>query len=343
MEDIEQSIIEPGIKKTEESSTTSNKSVLKSSTMLKVILTLGLLAFIYSQIEIGLVIEKVSSIEAWAFVYLVFLYFLSQVINSLKWRFFLKEAGIEVSYGAVFKAFFLGMFVNTFGIGTIGGDLARAMAIPCQKGFRAACVSTVLADRIFGLTSLLFIGATSLLIFRPDYVPVGIIYLLFLCIVALLFLWIVGPRLLLKIIPESFKFRNLLIRIFSAFPKKPSVLMFITGISFLFHSVQIYLAMKIFDAMNTPIEASTAFSSIPFINIASSLPITINGIGVREAVAMYILQPAGVLSESTVVFAAIWLLVVTLVSGIVGAFVIPSYGEGIGQIIKVQREKIPVS
>jgi glycosyltransferase 2 family protein len=311
--------------------------------LFKILITVLLLGFVYSQLEIDIVFARISSIELFSLVSIAVLYFTSQLINSLKWRLFLFEAGIEVSFSSVFKAFFLGMFINTFGIGTIGGDLARAMAIPCKKGFRAACVATVLADRIFGLLMLLLIGAISLIIVRPAYVPDVIIYSLFAVILMLFSCWIFGPRVLLFFIPDSMSVKDHLRRCFNAFPKRPVILFSITCISALFHSIQIYLAIVIFKSIHAPITFSTAFSSIPFINIASSLPITINGIGVREAVGIYILQPAGVVNETTVVFAAVWLLVVTFVSGVIGVIVIPSYGDRLSGIIEFRKEEIKSS
>ncbi len=318
---------------------TKKRLPFKLSSVLKVVFTLALVVFIYSQIELATVYRKISSIEISSLFVMVLLYFTSQLVNSFKWRLFLLEAGISVSYLAVFKAFFLGMFVNTFGIGTIGGDLARAMAIPCQKGFRTVCIATVLADRILGLITLLFIGAISLIIVHPEYVPDLLVHALILLVCVLAVFWIVGPKLLLRCVPKGFKYRERLERVLSAFPKRPLVLLYITLVSIVFHSIQITLAVKIFESIKAPISFALAFSSIPFINIASSLPLTINGLGVREAVGIYILQPAGVLNETTVVFAALWLLVVSFVSGVIGACVIPTYGERISEIVKFRKEE----
>jgi uncharacterized membrane protein YbhN (UPF0104 family) len=309
------------------------------STIVKICITVTLLTFIYSQLELSAVMEKLSQLDFSSVLFIAFLYLFSQLINSLKWRIFLYEAGIRVSTLAILRAFFLGMFINTFGIGTLGGDVARAMAIPCQKGFRAASLATVLADRIHGLTSLLILGTVSLFIVRPMYVPEYVYYILLLFIIALLSSWILGPRIVLFCIPKKYSFRDKLERAFKAFPKKPSSLILATLISFIFHSTQIFMGYKIFQAISTPIDISLAYTAIPFINVASSLPITINGLGVREAVVIYMLQPAGVLNESSVVFAAVWVLVVSLVNAIGGLIVVPSYGDTLSNITRLRKEE----
>jgi len=48
---------------------------------------------------------------------------------------------------------------------------------------------------------------------------------------------------------------------------------------------------------------------------------------------MYLLGPAGISSESTVAFATLWVLIITVVSGIAGLITIPKMGEGIGSFL----------
>lgn len=292
-------------------------------TILKVIFTLLLLGFIYSRLDYPVLIERISSIEPTAFLIIFFLYLAGQVLSSFKWRVFLAEAGIEVSQIVIIRAFFLGMFINTFGFGTVGGDVARALAIPCQKGFRAAAIATVLADRIHGLSTLLMIGTVSLLIVRPDYLPDYALYLLFGLLTLLLSAWLFGPRIVLSLLPTGSLLKDRLERVFKAFPRSMTSLILATLISVSFHSVQIVMAYEIFQIIKTPISLSLAYTTVPFINAASALPITVNGLGVRELVATHLLYPAGVLKEASVAFAAIWVLVVTLVSAIGGLLILP--------------------
>lgn len=314
---------------------------MKNKTALgfKIIITICLLVVIYSQLELSLVYEKISRIKPIYIAYFAFLYLFSQLVNAFKWSILLKEAGVIVPFFSVLKAFFLGMFVNTFGVGTIGGDFARAVSIPCDKGKRSVCVSSVLSDRIMGLTTLLFIGAVSLLIFHPPYIPDLVIFMLFCIVISLIFLWVLGPKLFLRFIPQNFKKRDFIINLISAFPSNPMIILYVSIISMIFHSIQIFLAVNIFNSIKAGISYEIAFSSIPFINIASSLPITVNGMGVREAVGIYILQPAGVLNETTVVFAAVWLIIVSLVSAILGLLVLPSFGENASKYFSFKKEK----
>jgi uncharacterized membrane protein YbhN (UPF0104 family) len=61
--------------------------------------------------------------------------------------------------------------------------------------------------------------------------------------------------------------------------------------------------------------------AIPFINIISSLPISWNGVGFREAGYVFFLAGHGISQEQSIAFGALWLLATTissLIGGIVG-------------------------
>jgi hypothetical protein len=73
-------------------------------------------------------------------------------------------------------------------------------------------------------------------------------------------------------------------------------------------------------ALGAEIPLATLFVVIPLVNIASSLPISWNGLGVRENSYMFFLTaaPALVTKEQAAAFGALWLLAVTVTSAIGG-------------------------
>ena len=60
------------------------------------------------------------------------------------------------------------------------------------------------------------------------------------------------------------------------------------------------------------------------VNIAASLPFSLNGLGVREVGYSKLFAPAGIPPEVSVAFAAVWFACVTLVSLIGGAIFGPT-------------------
>jgi len=64
----------------------------------------------------------------------------------------------------------------------------------------------------------------------------------------------------------------------------------------------------------------------PLTNLASALPVSWNGLGVRESAYVFFLARVGVASEAAVALALLWLGVV-LVGGAIGGIVYVSLGE----------------
>jgi hypothetical protein len=248
-------------------------------------------------------------------------YTLGQLMSSVKWWTIARSGGITVPYSTALKAYFIGMFVNCFGsgLGTVGGDVARGILISNGLPKKTEGIAAVVADRIHGLTVLSVIALVTSQIFRSDRVPGWLLLSLLALIVGFISAWILGPAILRRI-PSSNKFATKMRQVAAIFPRDPVVLAIITCISAIFHCTQILLHAVMAHAVGAEIPLATLFVVIPLVNIASSLPISWNGLGVRENSYIYFLTaaPALVTIEQATALGALWLLAVTATSAIGG-------------------------
>jgi uncharacterized membrane protein YbhN (UPF0104 family) len=131
--------------------------------------------------------------------------------------------------------------------------------------------------------------------------------------------WVIGPWLL-TLLPEKTKFAAKMRQVATIFPRDFKTLAIITGISIVFHCIQIALHSVMASAVGAQIPLSTLFVVIPLVNIASSLPISWNGLGVRETSYIFFLTspPPLVSPEQAAAFGAMWLLAVTVTSAVGG-------------------------
>jgi hypothetical protein len=92
------------------------------------------------------------------------------------------------------------------------------------------------------------------------------------------------------------------------------------GAAVVFHIVKISLHAAMASGVGATIPWATLFIVIPLVNIASSLPISWNGLGVREKSYTYFLTaaPAIVTNEQAIAFGALWLMAMTVTSAIGG-------------------------
>ncbi len=270
--------------------------------------------------KLAVLLTTLSTITISTAAGLVLIYVLGQVLSAVKWQVIIRASGLNRKFSNVIEAYFLGMFFNAFGFGTVSGDVARALALKPAKGERAGAFATVLADRILGLVVLLSIGAVFLLFVHPPRLGSFAVPLAFGVILAMAIGWWLGPTLLRRIIPREHKFADAAQRAADAFPQRLDTLTTASFLSVVFHLSQIYMHFLIARELGANLSFAYLCATVPIVNFISSLPFSINGVGVREALYVFFFTSQGVPQETAVAFGAIWVVAVTLVS--LGGFLV---------------------
>lgn len=288
-------------------------------------ITLAMLALVSYSISFEKLLGTIAAISPVTAILVIAGYTGGQLLSSIKWWAIARAGGINTSYRSALKAYFIGMFVNCFGsgLGTVGGDVARGILLSHGVGKKTEGVASVIADRIHGLTVLCVIALVTSQLFHSDRVPSWLIGSLCLLVAGSIAGWIIGPWVL-TLLPEKTKFATKMRQVAAIFPRDLKTLSFITAISIVFHCTQILLHLVMAYAVHAEIPLATLFVVIPLVNIASSLPISWNGLGVRENSYMYFLTaaPALVSPEQAAAFGALWLLAVTVTSAVGGIVVL---------------------
>lgn len=294
---------------------------MTTKTIIKLLITVVMVTVVAVSISFDKLLSTLSQISPITALLVIIGYTLGQLMSSVKWWTIARSGGISVPYSTALKAYFIGMFVNCFGsgLGTVGGDVARGILISNGLPKKTEGIAAVVADRIHGLTVLSIIALVTSQIFLSDRVPGWLLLSLLTLIVGFISAWILGPAIL-RMIPSSNKFATKLRQVAAIFPRDPGVLAIITIISVVFHCTQILLHAVMANAVGATIPLATLFVVIPLVNIASSLPISWNGLGVRENSYIYFLTaaPALVTVEQATALGALWLLAVTATSAIGG-------------------------
>ena len=292
--------------------------------IVKPLLSIAMLGIVYYLVDWNKFQILISNISITYTVLTITLYCIGQLISSYKWWLILVKCNIQVTYFDTVRAYFLGMFVNCFGVGTIGGDLTRGIAVSLKDksntpDAKLKSVATVAADRIQGLTILALIGAVSCAIFRPVFLDYRLATSLILIGVCLAIGWFVGPALVKVLVPVNLKIFGKNVRekfssLLEVFPREPSFLFKISVISLVFHLLQISFHLLMAKAVGADVPFSVLLVTIPFVNILGSLPISWNGLGVREAGYVFFLVPHALTTEQAVLFGGIWLAALTTAS-----------------------------
>lgn len=249
----------------------------------------------------------------------IILYSLTQLVNCWKWWLIARSAGVTASYPVALRATFVGMFANFFGLGTIGGDMLRGVLLAAGQGKKAEGIASVLADRALGLAVLTLIGLLATIFFNLQLLPASTLAILAGFALCVFGGWFLGPLAVLRYFPHNNRFRRKVERVMGVFPRSPQMMLRLAGISVLFHFMQIGLQWHIVRELGVRAPFSAMLSSVPFVNIVSTLPISWNGLGVRENAYLYFFFPAVLPArEQVIALGAIWLLGVTCSSLIGG-------------------------
>ncbi|HIM27993.1 MAG TPA: flippase-like domain-containing protein [Planctomycetes bacterium] len=218
------------------------------------------------------------------------------LISFYRWYLILHSIGIQFRRRDAIRLGFLGYFFNFVMIGSVGGDLFKAVFIAREQPTRRAeVVASVVVDRVIGLLALLVLTSIAIIIFdfRATTVEiqmvcwgtlgctaVGVVGLALLMIPAVTNNPLVNK---LTTIPRAGRILKKLMDAWMTVRGQPQMLIKIISISFCIHGLTalgvIGIATSLFDNPPTPLEHLII---VPLSNVASSIPISPAGLGTFE-------------------------------------------------------------
>jgi uncharacterized membrane protein YbhN (UPF0104 family) len=291
---------------------------MKLKSVIKLVISAVMLGLVLRFVNLKDLRSVVLSIPLTTAVLYVIVFTAGQILSSFKWWIIAKSSGIDVPWSTALKAYFIGMFVNCFGFGTVGGDFARGILLADGKKVKTRALASVIADRAQGLAVLSIIGLGSVAIYGQPLLDAKLVDILLVLLLGIIAVWFLAPSILFRIFPETTFAGTKLRQIFQVLPRSPGVIVAITLLSFIFHLTQISLHALMLSGLGVSISWPVLLTTIPFVNILATLPISWNGLGVREKSYMYFLVPGIISSEQAVALGAMWLLSVAITSSIGG-------------------------
>jgi len=184
---------------------------------------------------------------------------------------------------------------------------------------RALALTTVIADRALGFVVLVFIGAVAVLT-QPYRLPRALYYSAWIVPPAALLLWLYGPQLVVRVFSPESRWRILVERDLGPYWRDGKLLINTSLIAAVMHVLQIVAQIVLAWALGLDPPAMYFFIFVPVVNIIGMLPISFNGIGVREAGYIFFMKSVGIERHSAL---AVGLLSsgIVLFTGILGALV----------------------
>lgn len=270
----------------------------------KIVVSIGLLVFLFTRAPLGEVVATLRNANRLDLLGACVTLIVSNVLGAWQWDALLRGIGVRLPFVKVLAFYHIGLFFNNFLPANIGGDIARVLDAGRSAGNRPAVLSSVVLDRIVGTVALAGIAlVTTLPAIRQFHFGVLYLALVGFFVVSVLALWgVLHPRVLPAI-------ERWLSRIGLKFLKPhldalaerlagyrgrgrlfTGVLSLATVVQLLRVGVHVWAARSL--GITLPVTYFLLF--VPLLAVIVSLPISLNGIGVREGAGMVLFGLVGV-------------------------------------------------
>jgi glycosyltransferase 2 family protein len=255
------------------------------------------------------------------------LHIIGLLISAYRWQLLLGVMQVDAPLMGLLSAYLIGGFFNNFLPTRVGGDIYRMVASSKYTGSMLRPFAVIIVERLSGIYGLILIGITAAVLYPRFHEIRNLALALFILAVGgfLITLLFYGSKRFYQWLTNltsklPAKISTKLIGIFEAFwhfsrSKKTMVYVFVLGLLLQFNVILYYYLIARGIQMNMSLlEASLV---MPLLICIQLLPLTPNGIGVREFSYIYLLKPFGV-SEAQAVAFSFWDYILTFAYGLVG-------------------------
>ncbi len=274
------------------------------STGAKLVLSIGLMAFVLSRVPLDRVLDIFRSAHAGWLAGAWLLLVASNVLGAYQWNRLLQAVGLRMPFFKVCAIYHVGLFFNNFLPANIGGDIARVLDASRGESSRAAAFSTVLMDRLIGMVALGGLAVVSTLPLVNRF-HLSMIYLLMFAFfaTAITIMWgVLHPdfltiveRVLAKVGLKGLKPRlDNVSEHLGVLRVRRALMAELTVVALAVQVSRILVHVLVATALGLSIPLGYFFLFVPLLAVIVSLPISLNGIGVREGAGILIFGLIGV-------------------------------------------------
>jgi uncharacterized protein (TIRG00374 family) len=295
--------------------------------LLKALVSVSLLLFLLSRVDFQYLWQLVTSTRLSYVALALVSYVLSQIVSCFRWVLLARPLGFALPMKQYLSYYFIGMFFSLFAPSTVGGDVSRVFYLarggntvrdkPWGK-LTTHALASVVADRVVGLAALVWIGGAALIAFPRYSLPPLIYYLTGAMSAGFLVLWLLLPLFSRLLQRTNYSAGEHLRLSLETYRRNQGIILQTIVLSLVVHAIQSAIQVILGFALDLHLPWSYAFILYPLVGVFSALPISFNGIGLREGGYVFLLGHLGVSSEKALAFGLLWFFMVALDSLIGG-------------------------
>jgi uncharacterized membrane protein YbhN (UPF0104 family) len=294
--------------------------------LVKLLVSGGLIVYFLTRIHIERFFDTLVSANLSLIALTLIVYLLSQAVSAVRWTVLVRPLGIRTPFKDMVSYYLIGMFFNLFAPGTVGGDVSRVYYLvkDQERDDHSRMVPTVnaamsvLMDRAIGMVVLIWIGAAGLVLFPGYPVPPAIRSLTLLIALGFVACAVLIP-LLRRLLPDDGHAVIVKLRlVLRSYRTHWSAIVQGIVLSLGVHLIQAWMHVLMGRALNLAIPFSFCLIVYPLVGTFAAIPISLNGLGLREGGYIFLLGLIGITTENGVAFGLLLFMIVALDSLIGG-------------------------
>ena len=229
--------------------------------------------------------------------------FVGVVLSALRWQRVLEALDLAVSVPTLVRHYLAGQFVGNFLPTTIGGDVLRVTRLSAANGETPRTVASVMLERLTGwlvlpVLTLFAIGVNpGLRRVAPGPVSTAM-WIASTTLVALAVLLVVAasPRLGGRLTSNEGwrRFTGAVHLGLDRVVHRPGLAFEVLTVGFAYQLAVMLAAFLSAKALGLPVGWTAVLAFFPVVAIVQVLPLTVGGLGTREAALVFFLHPLGV-------------------------------------------------
>ncbi|MBU4484078.1 flippase-like domain-containing protein [bacterium] len=295
----------------------------------KLFVTLALIMWLVSRVDLSLVKDNIFKISLANILFLVILSFLGQSINALRWRYLACNLSHRSSAFTYIRMGFIGAFFNHFMPTSIGGDFGRAGLLAKKEGIAySEALSVTFMQRLTGFSILILSAFIGGVYFYYETHEISVMIWSSGCFVGIVFLsLLIFTPIMDKLFQLLPSFINEFIFHVRRYRKWGKVVLGSFVISIFFYFIEYLTHWLILRFMGFEIPIYYTIALVPMIYLVALLPISINGLGLKENAYVFFFGLIAIGSEASLSMAVIMLFLV-LLQGLVGGIFLLFHNVG---------------
>jgi uncharacterized protein (TIRG00374 family) len=299
------------------------KKIVKE--ILKILIAVGLFYYLFkTKVPLDEVIQNIKNLNIMYFSIIIILFFIFYLTFSLRWNFLLKAQGIYISESRSYLYLLISFFFNNFLPSGLGMDLIRSAYAGEKENFEKAFGASIM-ERILGMIGMMIIGVFAIFSGKSEFIKLSILYLGLILLTILIYYFFTSLKV------EWLKEKLISIRLFNLgksirefyraikiYKSKKRTIIIGIAYSVLVQMIITLINYLIAKGLSIPVPLSALLAFIPLITIISLIPLTINGLGLRETAYVYFFSSINIAASEAFSISIVYFVISVITSSIGG-------------------------